>query len=113
MLLPRLSSQSLSYLLPLILVSTLGPRQVLGGDVLATNGFSTCLASETIKIQRLKIAYNRATNNMTFDVAGFSEKEQNVTAVLTVTAYGKKLNERTFNPCEEGIKMLCPGISLT
>lgn len=109
----RLSFRSISYLLPLLLVSTLCPQQVLGGDILATNGFASCLDTETIKITRLKLQYDRTTNNMTFDVAGISEKEQNVTAVLTVTAYGRQLTERKFDPCKEGLKMLCPGMVKT
>lgn len=108
----RLSLRSISYLLPFLVVTTLGPRQVLGGDVLETNGFATCLDSNSIKISRLNLQYNKATNNITFDVAGTSEKEQNVTAVLTVTAYGRKLDQRSFDPCQEGIKMLCPGMSI-
>jgi len=108
-MLPRLSSQ---YLLPLLLVTLLGPWQVLGGDILETNGFATCLDSNSIKISRLKLHYDRSTNKITFDVAGTSEKEQNVTAVLTVTAYGKKLKERYLDPCKDGIKMLCPGMTI-
>ncbi|KAF8422707.1 hypothetical protein EV426DRAFT_702522 [Tirmania nivea] len=98
----------MSYFLPLLLVTTLGPQQVLGGDILETNGFAACLENNTINISRLKLLYDRSTNNVTFDLAGTSSKEQNVTAVLTVTAYGKQLDGRSINPCEEGIKMLCP-----
>lgn len=107
-MLPRLSLQSLSYLLPLLLVTTLGPQQVLGGDILETNGFATCLENNSINISRLKLRYDRSTNNITFDLAGTSATQQNVIAVLTVTAYGRKLDERSVDPCKEGIQMLCP-----
>lgn len=107
-MLARLPFQSISYLLPLLILSTLGPRQVLGGDVLATNGFASCLDTGTIKITRLKMQYDRTTNNMTFDVAGYADQEQNVTAVLTITAYGRELQKKTFDPCKEGLSIFCP-----
>ncbi|KAF8459353.1 hypothetical protein BGX38DRAFT_1247931 [Terfezia claveryi] len=107
-MLPRLSLQSISYLLPLLFVTTLGPRLVLGGDILETKGFATCLENNSIKISRLQLSYDRSTNNITFDLAGSSDKVQNVTALLTVTAYGKKLDEQSVNPCDKGIAELCP-----
>lgn len=93
----------------LILASTLYPWRVLGGDILATDGFSTCLDNDKIHLSRMNIQYDKATNQLTFDIAGTSQESQNVTAVLTVTAYGKQLDKREFNFCEEGIQMLCPG----
>lgn len=112
MMLPRLSLQSISYLLPLLFVTILGPRQVLGGDILETKGFATCQASNSINISRLQIQYDRSTNNITFDLAGSSDKVQNVTALLTVTAYGRRLDEQSVDPCEKGIMDLCPGMTI-
>ena len=111
MMLPRLSLLPIPYLLPLLFI-TLGPRQVLGGDILETKGFATCLESNSINISRLQIQYDRTTNNITFDLAGSSDKVQNVTALLTVTAYGRKLDEQSVNPCDKGIMELCPGMAI-
>lgn len=83
-----------------------------GADILKTSGFSTCLANAEIKVDRLDIQYNRPDKSVTFDVAGSSTKEQNVTASLVVTAYGKQVYQRSFNPCDEATKVnqLCPGM---
>ncbi len=90
------------------------PAGVFGTDVLKTQGFTTCLNNSTITVNNLNIEYNRATGTVTFDVAGSSSKQQNVTAVLTVNAYGKKVYEKSFDPCDPGAKVdqLCPGKGL-
>lgn len=79
-------------------------------DILRTNGFSTCFDSSDIRVEKVNIEYNRATGTVNFDVAGSSSKSQNVTASLTVTAYGKKVYHRDFNPCDSDnyVSQLCP-----
>ena len=64
----------------------------------------------SITVQRMNIQYDRQTNQVTFDVAGTSEKEQKVMASLVVTAYGKQVYQKDFNPCDEAtaVKQLCP-----
>ncbi|KAI9697892.1 MAG: hypothetical protein M1820_007679 [Bogoriella megaspora] len=56
----------------------------------------------------MDVQYNQASKQITFDVAGTSEKEQNVTATMTFTAYGKQIYQRDFDPCDPVIKQLCP-----
>ena len=87
------------------------PARVLGGDILKTSGFTTCLASSIVTVDKLDIQYDRSINNITFDVAGSSSKQQNVTASLTVTAYGKQVYQKDFDPCAEdtNVQQLCPG----
>jgi len=87
------------------------PARVLGGDILKTSGFTTCLASSTVTVDKLDVQYDRSVNTVTFDVSGSSSKEQNVTASLTVTAYGKQVYQKDFDPCAEDTKVqqLCPG----
>ena len=100
-----------SRLLPaLLLISALGPWLVQGGDVLTTDGFSKCPDTESIKITKVHIKYDKAKNVIDFDVAGISTKEQNVTAILEVYAYGRKIEQKKFDPCEEKIQFLCPGM---
>jgi hypothetical protein len=96
-------------LAPLLLLGTL-PLGVLGGDVLQTNGFSTCQANSDIQVNKLNISFNRATKKIDFDVAGTSAKAQNVTASMTVTAYGKQVYQKDFNPCSSDnfVAQLCP-----
>lgn len=87
------------------------PVGVLGADILKTSGYSTCLADAEIKVDDVNISYDRSVNKVIFDVAGSSTKVQNVTATLTVTAYGKQVYEKFFDPCEDATKVdqLCPG----
>lgn len=91
------------------LFSTL-PLGVLGADVLTTNSFSTCLENSEIRVDKLDVSYNKNTRKITFDVAGESTTAQNVTAKLVVSAYGKQFYEKTFSPCDQGMKEMCPGM---
>ncbi|KAL1310822.1 hypothetical protein AAFC00_001059 [Neodothiora populina] len=102
---PRASLKALL----LIALSTL-PVRVLGGDVIATDGFTTCVDNATISVNRMDVAYDRTTNQVTFDVSGTSSVSQNVTARIDVTAYGISVYSNTFNPCEgqNYVEQLCP-----
>jgi len=86
------------------------PVGVLGNDILQTNGFTMCSANPDVQVKKLNIQYNRAKNKVVFDVDGSSFKEQKVMARITVTAYGKEVYKKEFNPCDEGTKVekLCP-----
>lgn len=79
-------------------------------DVLTTTGFTMCMADSDITVTALHIQYDRTTQQITFDVAGTSSKVENVTAALYVTAYGKQVYQKSFNPCDEISKVdqLCP-----
>ena len=87
------------------------PVGVISTDVLRTNGYTTCLPQADIKVENVNIAYNRLDRTVTFDVAGSSSKKQNVTASLTVMAYGKQVYQKSFDPCDPNTKVdqLCPG----
>ncbi|PHH86211.1 hypothetical protein CDD83_10572 [Cordyceps sp. RAO-2017] len=79
-------------------------------DILKTDGFSDCGTDDSIKVDKVDIAYDKETKSVTFDVAGSSLKEQNVTAVLDVTAYGSSVYSNSFNPCDKDtfVQRLCP-----
>ncbi|KAI1802023.1 TRP-domain-containing protein [Daldinia bambusicola] len=83
---------------------------VLGSDVLVTSGFNNCQANSGIRVQKVNISFNNADKTVVFDVAGSSNKERNVTASLSVTAYGKDIYSKNFNPCgsDTFIERLCP-----
>ena len=90
------------------------PPYVLGTDILRAEGFTSCLGDSVIKVNALNVEYDRAANQVTFDVGGTSAIEQNVTATLVVNAYGKEVyNSGAFDPCAQGAKIdqLCPGRS--
>lgn len=101
----------LSKVVPAVIVGALSTR-VLGADVLRTQGFSSCLDNSTIQVDKLNVEYDRSAGVVTFDVAGTSSKSQNVTASLTVNAYGRQVYKKDFDPCSPKIDQLCPGMCM-
>lgn len=97
----------------LSLLATL-PVRVLANDILSTEGFTSCVDNPTIKVTALNITYNRNTRVVDFNAAGVSTQVQNVTAFLTVSAYGIPVYNNSFNPCDQStfVKQLCPGMPL-
>lgn len=87
------------------------PLKVLADDILQTTGFSNCVNNATITIQDLTIDFDRNTNMVIFNVTGTNTQVQNVSASLVVSAYGKVVYSKDFNPCEAGtfISEICPG----
>ena len=104
-----------AMLAPFLLLAS-APLGALAGDILKTNGYSSCLDGGVpdIKVNRLDIAFDRSTGKVKFDVSGTNEKEQNVMAVLTVNAYGKEIFSKSFDPCggdgNPKVDQLCPGM---
>lgn len=97
-------------LAPFILLAS-APLGVLAGDVLKTNGYSSCLTGPSdIKVNKLDIQFDRSSKKLVFDVSGTNEKEQKVTAILKVNAYGKEVYNQPFDPCDDKTKVdqLCP-----
>ncbi|KAF8536002.1 hypothetical protein BDD12DRAFT_749931 [Trichophaea hybrida] len=90
------------------LILTLAALPAQAGDVLETDGFSTCLNTDTIVVNKMNIRYDKLSGKMKFDVAGTSKAEQKVSATLKVTAYGRDVYTTTFDPCEKNITQLCP-----
>jgi hypothetical protein len=87
------------------------PAIVFGNDILKTQGFTTCLDNSTITVTNLEIHYDRSAGAVTFNVGGASSEIQKVLASLTVTAYGKQVYKKDFDPCADDTKVtqLCPG----
>lgn len=85
--------------------------QALAADTLSTSGYDICQSDSPINIKKLDVSYTRSSNVVTFDVAGTNSISQKVEATLTVTAYGKQLYSKTFDPCGDSIHVdkLCPG----
>ncbi|KAK2628090.1 hypothetical protein QTJ16_002736 [Diplocarpon rosae] len=82
----------------------------LASQILKTSGFSECLAGSNITVQNLDMTYDHGDKIITFNVAGTSLTSINVTASLSISAYGIRVYENTFNPCSEStyIQQLCP-----
>ncbi|KAL8720996.1 MAG: hypothetical protein Q9225_002236 [Loekoesia sp. 1 TL-2023] len=106
MRLPQYGLRRLSQLLTLWAL----PVRVLSADILKTSGFTSCLDDSAIQVNKLNIQYDRSKGSVIFDVAGTSAKVQNVTASLTVSAYGNQVYTKDFNPCDEDSRVdkLCP-----
>lgn len=86
----------------------------LAADTLSTDGVSTCLTGSQIEVKKLHITYSRTSREVVFDVGGTNQKEQNVTAALSVTAYGNEVYNKEFDPCsaDNHVDQLCPGTSV-
>jgi hypothetical protein len=84
----------------------------LGSDILHTSGFSNCNngSDSSITVNNVDISFDKATNQITFDVSGSSDKSQDVKATLIITAYGETVYTDTFDPCAPSTKVdqLCP-----
>lgn len=93
-----------------LLASTAVLPSVYADSILKTNGFSDCGGDGSIKVNKVDISFNKGNNEITFDLQGDSEKEQEVTATLVVEAYGVKVFEQEFDPCSDATKVeqLCP-----
>ncbi|KAI9680282.1 MAG: hypothetical protein M1822_007281 [Bathelium mastoideum] len=104
----RTTSRSTTFLSSTLLLGAL-PSAVLGDtQILSTSGFTNCINNGSINVTQMNVVYNHATNAINFDVAGTSASEQNVTAALTFTAYGKQVYQKDFDPCNPLIAQLCP-----
>ena len=99
-------------LTPFLLLAT-APLSVLAGDVLKTNGYSSCLnGASDITVNALDIQFDRSSKQVTFNVGGTNAKQQDVMATIIVNAYGKEVYRNKFDPCDAASKVdtLCPGI---
>jgi hypothetical protein len=84
--------------------------QALAADTLSTSGFNLCMTDSAINVQKMDVTYTRSTGVVVFDVAGTNAMKQNVSAAITVTAYGNELYHKEFDPCGNDIHVeeLCP-----
>lgn len=88
------------------------PTRALAANVLSSSGFTNCQGTNsTIQVNRANVSFDRDTLAVVFDVSGTSDEVQNVTASLSVTAYGQQVYQKDFNPCDAATKVvqLCPG----
>ncbi|EKD15487.1 uncharacterized protein L3040_009185 [Drepanopeziza brunnea f. sp. 'multigermtubi'] len=101
---------SISSAFSLLLLGTISGRYLVAAQILKTSGFRECLTASNITVQGLDIEYNNDEKSITFNVMGTSLRTINVTASLNVTAYGKKVYQNTFNPCDAAtyVNQLCP-----
>lgn len=94
-----------------LLVSSFLVARTLATDTISTNEVSTCLTSSDVEVRELSVTYTRSTREVVFNIDGTSKRVQNVTASLTVTAYGNQVYSKDFDPCssENYVAQLCPG----
>lgn len=95
-----------------LLASSFLVTRTLATDTISTNEVSTCLASSDVEVRELSVTYTRSTREVVFRIDGTSKKVQNVTASLTVTAYGNQVYSKDFDPCNSDnyVAQLCPGM---
>ncbi|OLL25492.1 Flavin carrier protein 2 [Neolecta irregularis DAH-3] len=81
------------------------------GGVLSSGPFIQCASGQnSIHISTFSISFDQDSNIATFDVEGNSDKQQNVTGSVVVTAYGKQVYTNSFDPCaaDHRVAQLCP-----
>lgn len=93
-----------------LLAATAILPSVYADSVLKTDGFNDCGGDGSIKVNKVDISFDKGSNKVNFDLQGDSDKEQEVTASLVVEAYGVKVFEQDFDPCDDSTKVeqLCP-----
>lgn len=93
-----------------LLAATAILPSVYADSVLKTDGFNDCGGDGSIKVNKVDISFDKGSNKVDFDLQGDSDKEQEVTASLVVEAYGVKVFEQDFDPCDDAtkVKQLCP-----
>ena len=94
---------------PLIVLLIATSSLALADSVLSSSGLTNCVNNADIKVNNADISFDATSGIVVFNVSGTSNKVQNVTAALAVTAYGNQIYQKTFNPCDNGISQLCPG----
>jgi len=96
-------------------VAVAGVHGVVADSILQTSGFTNCGPNSNIQVKKVDIQYNNDNKTVIFNVAGSSNKVQNVTATLNVTAYGNQVYSNSFDPCQPAtfVSQLCPGMLST
>lgn len=99
---------NLSIFSGLLLGQLLG--QVLAGGILQTDGYSSCSSTSDIIVNTFNVSYDSDTQLVTYDVSGSNLKAINVTATLSISAFGKQVYQTTVDPCSESTNVpeLCP-----
>jgi hypothetical protein len=99
-----------SGLVALALLST-----SFASDILFTSGFSSCLNDGPVVLNDFNLQLDRSTHLLTYNVSGWSAKQQKVKASLVVVAYGKQALNETLDLCATATKVdqLCPGMVLS
>jgi ML-like domain len=87
---------------------------ITGRPVLRNNGLSSCAedSSYSIYFQKLDFEYYGDDKTFRIDIEGSSDKTQNITAVLSIAAYGNDRYSEELDPCDSltFIQQLCPGM---
>lgn len=98
---------SLSYLLTLFAAISLSPL-ALAGNVIESNSLNSCKSGSNFTATLFNVAYTPKNNSIAVNINGVSSIVGNVTAQLSVTAYGFNIVNQTLNPCEMDLAGFCP-----
>lgn len=97
---------------PLLLVAFAGLFSSVAradDDILETNGFNSCMNNSDITVQRMHLSFDRTTNIVNYNLAGTSNRVQNVKASIDISAYGHDIKNMSFDPCSPNkVDQLCP-----
>ena len=95
----------LLQLLPLLLL----PLTASADDrAIGSKSLATCMTNSSISASTFDVLYTPVNNSFRFNIAGVSTISGNVTAQITVEAYGYQILSQVFSPCDLQIAGMCP-----
>jgi hypothetical protein len=97
----------LSYLLSLFAAISLAPL-TLAENIIESNSLNSCMKGSNFTATLFNVAYTPKNNSISLNINGVSSIVGNVTALLTVKAYGFNIVNETLDPCSLGLAGFCP-----
>jgi len=81
---------------------------VLGAELLQSKSLNTCQENSGFSASLFNIAFTPINNTASVDVVAVSSIQGKVVFDFTVRAYGFEIIRSTFDPCDGGLRGLCP-----
>ncbi|KAK9468626.1 hypothetical protein V1512DRAFT_284948 [Lipomyces arxii] len=76
--------------------------------LIQSSALSTCIDNSDFSASLFNVLFTPDNRTVSIDIVAVSTLNSNITALLTVNAYGLNIVSETLNPCELGLNQLCP-----
>ncbi|KAK9358730.1 hypothetical protein V1504DRAFT_460079 [Lipomyces starkeyi] len=76
--------------------------------LIKSTSLQTCIENSDFSASLFNVVFTPDNRTISIDIVAVSSLEGNVTAKLTIDAYGLTVVTDTINPCELGMDQLCP-----
>ena len=82
---------------------------VSGERIIESRSLKPCMTDSKFTASLFQVFFTPDNRTLHFDINGVSSiKNQNVTAILEVYAYGYKAIQTEINPCDQDLRGMCP-----